>query len=98
MANKSKDLATEHQIKQRKKKNLSDEMVYSSLKGVVEMHKLGELKLSNFDNKTIDTLFSELIKENENVNGRLDKTKTAIKTILGRVETIERKMKKYGLE
>ena len=88
----------EHMAKQRKKKNLSDEMVYSSLNKIVEMHKLGELKLSNFDNKTIDTLFTDLIEENKSVNERLDNTKTALKTILGRIENVERKMEKYGLK
>jgi len=98
MVNKSKNLEMEHMAKQRKKKNLSDEMVYSSLNKIVEMHKLGELKLSNFDNKTIDTLFTDLIEENKSVNGRLDNTKTALKTILGRIENVERKMEKYGLK
>lgn len=88
----------EHITKQRKRKNLSDEYVYSSLGGIVEMHKLGELKLSNFDNKTIDKLFGELIKENKNLNIRLDNTKSALKTTLDRIEKIEGKMKIYGIK
>ena len=96
--NKSNNSEMEHMIKQKKKKNLSDEMVYSSLNKIVEMHRLGELKLSNFDNKTVDKIFSELIDENKTLNTRVDNTKTALKTMLDRVETIERKMKTYGLE
>lgn len=96
--NKSGNTEAEHMIKQKKRKNLSDEMVYSSLKGVVEMHKLGELKLSTFDNKTVDKIFTELIKENETVNKRVDNTKPAFQKILDRIEIIERKLKTYGLK
>lgn len=95
---KSGNTEAEHIIKQKKRKNLSDEMVYSSLKGIVEMHRLGELKLSNFDDKTVDKLFSELIEENGKVNKRVDNTKTALKTLLNKMEIIERKLKTYGLE
>ena len=95
---KSGNTEAEHIIKQKKRKNLSDEMVYSSLKGIVEMHRLGELKLSNFDDKTIDKLFSELIEENGKVNKRVDNTKTALKTLLDKIEIIERKLIIYGIE
>ena len=96
--NKSSNTSVEHMAKQKKRKNLSDEMVYSSLNKIVEMHKLGELKLSSFDNKTINLLFSELIEGNEKLNTRVDNTKMALTTILNRIEIIEGKMKTYGLE
>lgn len=95
---KSGNTEIEHMTKQRKKKNLSDEMVYSSLSGAVEMHRLGLLKLSSFDNKTVDKLFSELIEENVKLNQRVDNTKTALKNILDKVEIIEGKMMTYGLK
>ena len=95
---KSGDTEMEHRIKQKKRKNLSDEMVYSSLGKVVEMHRLGELKLSNFDNKTVDSLFTNLIEENKEINTRLDNTKIVLKTLLNKIETIESRLKAYGLK
>ena len=88
----------EHMVKQKKRKNLSDEMVYSSLGKAVEMHKLGLLKLSSFDDKTIDELFSGLIEENVKLNTRIDNTKMALKNVLDKVEIIESRLTTYGLK
>jgi hypothetical protein len=95
MVKKSNNLATEHMIKQRKKKNLSDEYIYGSQGGSVELHKLFNYKIGD---EKLGLIIAKLIEENKNVNIRLDNTKTALKTMLDRIETIERKLKKYGLE
>ncbi len=95
MANKSNNLATEHMVKQRKKKNLSDEYIYGSQGGVVEMHKLFNYKIGD---EKLGLIIAKLIEENKNVNDRLDNTKKALKTMLNRIEVIERKLKTYGLE
>jgi hypothetical protein len=82
-------------VKQRKKKNLSDEYIYGSQGGVVEMHKLFNYKIGD---EKLGLIIAKLIEENKNVNDRLDNTKKALKTMLNRIEVIERKLKTYGLE
>lgn len=92
---KSGNTATEHIIKQKKRKNLPNTMVYGSQNKVVELHPLGDYEV---ENKKLKTHIKELIKENETVNTRLDNTKTALKTMLNKIEIIERKLKTYGLK
>lgn len=84
-----------HVTKQKKKKNLSNEKVYGSLKGVVEMHSLGEYEI---EKKKLKVIIKELVEENETLNERVDNTKKALGSMLTRLENIERKMKNYGLE
>ena len=93
--NKSKNSEMEHMVKQRKKKNLSDEYIYGSQGGSVELHKLFNYKVGD---EKLGLIIAKLIEENKAVNKRLDNTKTALKTMLNRVENIERKLKIYGLE
>jgi len=92
---KSLNTKAEHMIKQRKRKNLPNTMVYGSQNKIVEMHPLGDYEI---ENKKLKDHIIDLTKENEVVNTRLDNTKTALKTMLNRIEIIERKMKTYGLE
>lgn len=93
--NKSKNTEAEHIIKQRKKKNLSDEYIYGSQGGVVELHKLFNYKVGE---EKLGLIIAKLIEENKKLNKRVDNTKTSLKSLLNRIETIERKMKTYGLE
>ncbi len=95
MASKSSNTAVEHMTKQRKRKNLPDTMVYGSQDKKVEMHELGNYEV---ENKKLKVHITELIEENKNVNIRLDNTKKVLVTMINRIETIERKMKTYGLE
>lgn len=92
---KSGNTAMEHMVKQKKRKNLSDEYVYGSQGGSVELHKLFNYKVGN---EKLGLIIAKLIEENETLNTRLDNAKTALTTMLNRIEIIERKMKTYGLE
>ena len=92
---KSKDTATEHMVKQKKRKNLPNTMIYGSLDRVVEMHPLGEYEI---ENEKLKTIISNLTKENDKLNVRVDNTKAALKTILDKIEIIEGKLKTYGLK
>jgi regulator of replication initiation timing len=85
----------EHREKQRKRKDLPDTMVYGSQNKVVELHNLGDYEV---EKKKLKIHIIELIEENKILNTRVDNTKTALKTMLDRVEIIERKLKTYGLE
>jgi len=92
---KSLNTKAEHMIKQRKRKNLPNTMVYGSQNKIVEMHSLGNYEV---EEKQLKTHIIELNEKNKALNKRLDNTKTALKTMLNRIEIIERKMKTYGLE
>ena len=59
------------------------------------MHKLFNYKIGD---EKLGLIIAKLIEENKNVNDRLDNTKKALKTMLNRIEVIERKLKTYGLE
>ena len=92
---KSLNTKAEHMIKQRKRNNLPNTMVYGSQNKIVEMHPLGDYEV---ENKKLKTHIIELIEENGKLNTRLDNTKSSLKTTLNRIEIIERKLKVYGLE
>jgi len=94
---KGKNIAIDHIAKQKKKKDLGDNMVYSSLNGVVEMHPLGKVKLSAFDNKELEKIIKGLMSENKELNKRLDKVKPILKDFNEKIKEHERKMKKYGI-
>ena len=95
MVKKSGNMEAEHIIKQNKRKNLPNTMVYGSQNKVVEMHPLGDYEV---ENKKLKVHIKELIDENKKLNKRVDNSKTALKTMLDRIEIIERKMKTYGIE
>lgn len=94
---KSKNTAIDHIAKQKKKKSLSDEMVYSSVNGVVEMHRLGVLKLSKFGNEELEKIIKGLLGDIDNLNDRLDKTKGVLAALDARTKKIEKELKDYGL-
>ena len=92
---KSNNLAMEHMIKQGKRKNLPNTMVYGSQNKIVELHPLGDYEI---ENKKLKIHISELVEKNGVLNERVDNTKMALKQVLNKIEIIERKMKIYGLE
>ena len=94
MAN-SGNTEAEHIVKQKKRKNLSNEMVYGSLNKVVEMHPIGDYEIGN---KAIKERFKDLQDENIALNKRLDNAKTALQTMSNKIEIIEGKLKAYGLK
>ena len=81
----------DHVAKQKKRKDLSNEYVYASINGVVEMFPLGIVTLSKRGGKTLNEVF-------ESYDKRLDTSKEIIKELLGRVKILEGKIEKYGLE
>lgn len=91
----SKNTAVDHISKQKKRKNLPNTKVYGSLNGVVEMHDIGEYEIGN---KAIKERFKDLTEENEVLNKRLDNTKKALLVMSNKIESIERRLKTYGLE
>ncbi len=93
--NKSGNTAMEHMIKQKKKKNLSDEYVYGSQGTSVELHKLGNYKIG--DRKLIDIL-KEKDEEIGTLNKRIDNIKKVINDLNSKIEKIESRLKIYGLE
>jgi len=94
MGVKSNNTEIEHKIKQKKRKNLPNTMVYGSQNKVVEMHPLGNYEV---EEKKLKDHIIELRKTDKELNIRVDKTKEALKTLLDRIEMIERKMDNYGL-
>ena len=94
---KSSNSALDHVVKQKKKKDLKNNMVYSSLKGVVEMHSLGKVELAKFDNKQLQVIIEELYDKNVKLNDRFDKAKIIIKKLDKRLKIIEKGLKDYGL-
>ena len=92
---KSGNTEVEHIVKQKKRKNLPNSKVYGSLNGVVEMHDIGEYEIGN---KAIKERFKDLTEENEVLNKRLDNTKKALLVMSNKIESIERRLKTYGLE
>lgn len=92
---KTNNTAVEHIAKQRKRKDLSDEMVYGSQGGVVEQHQLCNYKIGD---KKLGDIVKEKDKEIKELNKRLDNSKTVIKSLNQKIEKIEKGLKTYGLE
>lgn len=88
---------TQHMVKQAKKKDLSDGLVYATKNGVTEMFPLSSLYLKGFD-KTLAEVLKDAKDENKKLNERIDKAKDTITGLLKKLEVIEGKLKKYGLE
>jgi|LGVF01.2.fsa_nt_gb hypothetical protein len=95
MANKSSNTEAEHRIKQKKKKNLSDEYIYGSQNGSVELHKLFNYKIGD---EKLGLIIAKLIEENKEVNKRLDNAKKVISDLNSKIENIESRLKTYGLK
>lgn len=81
----------DHLIKQKKRKDLSNDFVYASINGVVEMFPLGIVTLSKQGGKTLNEVIESLF-------GKLETHKEIEKELLGKIKILEGKMVKYGLE
>jgi hypothetical protein len=88
------NINVDHMTKQKKKKNLSNEYVYCSIDGIVEMHKLSEVYIGE---TPLGNVLKSLEDKNDKVNGRLDKSKNVIIKLNGRLKKIEEELKKYGM-
>ena len=84
-----------HITKQKKKKTLSNEMVYGSQNKIVEMHKLANYTIGK---EKLGEIIVNLRAENKELKQRLERTKSALQSLNTKIEIIERKMKTYGLE
>ena len=87
----------DHLVKQRKRKDLSNEYIYGSIDGVVEMFPLGVFTLGRHGGKTLNVVIQELKEENEKLTKRLDKNKEVTKALLERIQNLEKGFKDYGL-
>jgi len=85
----------DHVVKQKKKKNLSNEYVYASHNGVVEMFRLKDVSIGN---KPLGKIIDSFEKEINTINNRLENVKVVNKALLNKITKIEGKLKKYGLE
>lgn len=87
----------DHAAKQKKRKDLSNDFVYASINGVVEMFPLGLVTLSAHGGKKLETIIQDLKDENEKLKQRLDTNKEVTKALNEKIKIIEGKMEKYGL-
>ena len=89
---KKKDIL---RCKQKKRKDKSDEHVYGSQGGVVELHLLKDFKIGD---KKLGDILLEKDKEIETLNKRVDNSKEIIKALNEHIQNIERVLKKHGLK
>lgn len=85
----------EHVAKQKKRKDLSNEYVYCSIDGVVEMHPVSRVTING---KKLGDIVSNFEKEIQTLNERLETFKEINKGFNKRIKIIEGKLKKHGLE
>lgn len=91
------DFNIEHILKQ-KKKDLPNGFVYSVVNGKTEMHNLSEVALSDFNDITLGQFLQSLVEQNKMLREVNENQNKAILTNKDRIETLERKLAKYGLE
>lgn len=92
---KKMNVNVEHLVKQKKRKDLSNEYVYASHDGIVEMFPIKDVCIGK---KPLGEIIEGLYEANTKVNKRLDNVKKINKTLLDRIKKIEGKLKRYGLE
>jgi hypothetical protein len=92
---KTLNVNVDHVAKQKKKKNLSNEFVYASINGIVEMFPLREVFIGD---RALGNIIQSLEDKNTEVNKRLDTVKEINTDYLNRFKKLERKMKAYGIE
>jgi hypothetical protein len=91
------EVNVDHMVKQRKRKDLSNDYVYCSIDGVVEMFPIGLVTLSKHGGKSLNVIIQDFKDEIEKLNKRLDTNKAVTKSLFDKIEKIEGKMEKYGL-
>jgi len=89
------EVNVEHMAKQRKRKDLSNDYVYASHNGIVEMFPLGMVSLNGVP---LEEVIKGLNKEIEKLQKRLDTNKEVTKSLLDKIKNIEGKMEKYGIK
>jgi hypothetical protein len=87
----------DHMAKQRKRKDLSNDYVYASINGVVEMFPIGLVTLSKHDGKSVDVIIQDFKNDIEKLQKRLDTNKEVTKSLLDKIKIIEGKMENYGI-
>ena len=89
------EVNVEHMAKQRKRKDLSNDYVYASHNGIVEMFPLGMVSLNGVP---LEEVIKGLNKEIEKLQKRLDTNKEVTSGLFDRIKNIEGKMEKYGIK
>lgn len=92
---KGVEVNVDHMAKQRKRKDLSNDYVYASHNGVVEMFPLGMVSLNGVP---LEEVIKGLKEENKKLQTRLDTNKEVTKSLLERIKNIEGKMDRYGIK
>lgn len=95
MTSKKPTVNVDHVAKQKKRKNLSNDMVYCSINGVVEMHHISKVEING---KSLGSILEENKKDRETLTNRLDNVKKINEQFNKKIIEIERKMKAYGIE
>jgi len=91
---KVSNVNVEHVVKQKKKKDLPNSMIYGSINRVVEMHPINKYEI---DGKQLGVILKEFNDKDIDVDKRLKNAKEAISILMGKFEELERKMKEYGI-
>ena len=80
-----------------KRKDLPDGLVFSKVKGVVEMHSLVKVKLQGYD-VTVDDFVKGVLLDLKNKDTSIKLLKEAIISLDSRLKKLEKVVKDYGLE
>ena len=80
-----------------KRKDLPDGLVFSKVKGVVEMHSLVKVKLQGYD-VTVDDFVKGVLLDLKNKDTSIKLLKKAIISLDSRLKKLEKVVKDYGLE
>ncbi len=66
-------------------------------KGIVDMHPIGDIKLSKFKWISLDKMFMNLLEKNEELNKKFETQREINKGLIERINIIERKLKANGI-
>lgn len=80
-----------------KRKDLPDGLVFSKVKGVVEMHSLVKVQLQGYD-VTVDDFVKGVLLDLKNKDTSIKLLKKAIISLDTRLKKLEKVVKDYGLE
>ena len=80
-----------------KRKDLPDGLVFSKVKGVVEMHSLVKVQLQGYD-VTVDDFVKGVLLDLKNKDTSIKLLKEALISLDTRLKKLEKVVKDYGLE
>jgi len=80
-----------------KRKDLPDGLVFSKVKGVVEMHSLVKVKLQGYD-VTVDDFVKGVLEDIKKKDTSIKLLKEAVLSLDKRLNKLEKVVKDYGLE